>query len=68
MASNEEGVRVRRATSGDYDAVIDINRNVYDRLDYMPVNYERFIASPAHYAAYVAESGDKLVRKRSLYS
>ena len=67
MASNEEGVRVRRATSGDYDDIIDINLNVYDRLDYMPSIYEQFVASPVVYATYVAESDDKLVRKRSLH-
>jgi hypothetical protein len=67
MASNE-GVRVRRATSGDYAAVIDINVNVYDKLDYLPVNYQQFVVSPALYATYVAESDDKLVRKMLLYS
>ena len=57
---------MRRATSGDYDAVIDINVDVYERLDYMPVVYEQFVASPALYATYVVESDDKLVRKMSL--
>jgi hypothetical protein len=64
MAANEEGVRVRRATSGDYNAVIDINVDIFEGLDYMPVIYQQFVASPALYAIYVAELDDKLVRIR----
>jgi len=54
-------VRVRRATPGDRDAVIDINENVYDGNDYLPTIYEQLVDNEAHYAAYVAELDDKMV-------
>jgi hypothetical protein len=63
MATNEDGVRVRRATSDDYDAVICIVSSVSGIPDYMPTLYKHFVESPALYAAYVAELDQKVVSK-----
>jgi hypothetical protein len=63
MASNKDGVQVRRATSGDYDAVIHIISSFNGLLDYMPTLYQQFVETPTEYAPYVAELDDKVVSK-----
>lgn len=63
MASNKDGVQVRRATSSDYDAVIHIISSFNGYPDYMPTLYQRFVETPTEYAPYVAELDDKVVSK-----
>ena len=36
-------VRIRRATVEDYEAVMDINKNVYDGMDYLPARYMQYM-------------------------
>ena len=50
-------VVVRRATPADYQAVIDIDDNVYDGLDYMPTMYHQFLHSRHHLMLVVVDSG-----------
>ena len=37
---------VRYATLDDYEAVLAINKNIYEGLDYVPAMYKSFIADP----------------------
>ena len=53
-------VNIRLATDEDYEAVMDINRNVYRGRDYLPAKYHEFIQAPTMYA-YVAEYGQQIV-------
>lgn len=46
--------KVRRARVDDLEAIIDINDNVYDGLDYFPVKFEKFL-DDERYAIYVFE-------------
>ena len=54
------GGRVRRATFADLDAILDINDNIYDGLDYMPAYFYIFMHSK-DYAMYVFELDGQLV-------
>ena len=40
------GFAVRPALPGDYEAVLDINRDVYAGLDYLPIYYHIYMQSP----------------------
>ena len=71
MASNSKtGETVtpeyRRATLKDYEGVMDINRNVYNGLDYLPDKYERYISDP-YRLAYVAVINEKIVSNALFY-
>ena len=50
-------VRVRLATTEDYEAIMDINRNVYGGVDYLPALYFTFQHNPEIYS-FVAEIGE----------
>ena len=39
---------LRRATPSDYQAVIDIDDNVYNGVDYMPLMFYQFLHSRHH--------------------
>ena len=52
--------RVRRATFDDLKAIIDINDDVYDGLDYMEALFYTFMHSKLH-VIYVHEEDGKLV-------
>ena len=52
--------RVRRATFADLDAILDINDNIYDGLDYMPAYFYIFMHSK-NYAIYIYELDGQLV-------
>src|SRR6218665_2113445 len=54
------GGRVRRATFADLDAILDINDNIYDGLDYMPAYFYIFMHFK-NYAMYVFELDGQLV-------
>ncbi|CAH1798812.1 unnamed protein product [Owenia fusiformis] len=41
-----DGVLCRIATQGDYQAVLDINRNVYNGLDYLSSKYHEYLNDP----------------------
>ena len=51
---------IREATPADYKAVMDINRNVYYGLDYLPVWYHIFLQSPDCHC-FVYELNGKIV-------
>jgi hypothetical protein len=53
-------VNIRLATDEDYEAVMDVNRNVYCGRDYLPTKYHEFIQAPLMYP-YVMEYGQKIV-------
>ena len=57
---NKTDILVRLATFADYEAVLDINRNVYDGFDYLPVMYHEILHNP-HNVAMVAEMKGKVV-------
>ncbi len=50
----------RKATHEDYDDVMNINRNLYGGLDYLPAMYHHYIDDPARYC-YVLIYHRKLV-------
>ena len=50
-------VVVRRATPADYQAVIDIDDNVYDGLDYVPTMYHQFLHSRHQLMLVIVDSG-----------
>ena len=41
--SSSSDVTIRRATSADYDSVMDIDDNVYNGMDYLPSTYQGFL-------------------------
>ena len=51
---------VRPATFADYEAVLDINWNVFDGFDYLSSMYFEFLHNP-HNVAVVAEVRGKVV-------
>ena len=53
---------LRRATPSDYQAVIDIDDNVYNGLDYMPLMFHQFLHSK-HHVMLVIEYVGKIVSK-----
>jgi len=57
---NGRSGRVRRATFDDLEAIVDINDNVYEGLDYMPALFYTFMHSKLH-VIYVYEEDGKLV-------
>ena len=57
-ASN--GVTFRKAKVEDYQAVMDINRDVYTGMDHLPYTYTEYINSPFRFAA-VGEFNGKVV-------
>ena len=58
MAS--KGFIFRKAKIEDYQAVMDINRDVYTGLDHLPYSYKEYINSPFRFAA-VGEFNGKVV-------
>jgi len=52
--------RMRRANFDDLDAIMDINDDIYDGLDYMPALFYTFMQSKLH-VMYVYEEDGKLV-------
>ena len=44
--NNKPRIVVRRARLDDYEAVLDIDRNVYDDLDYLPTMYHTLVQDP----------------------
>jgi len=53
-------VIVRRAVLGDYEAVLDINRNIYAGFDYVPALYFTYFHDNQH-VIYVLEQDGQLV-------
>lgn len=51
---------VRRATFADFDAILDINDDIYEGLDYFPTLFYVFMQSK-QYAIYVYEVDGQLV-------
>ncbi len=51
---------MRRATFDDLNAIMDINDDIYDGLDYMPALFYTFMQSKLH-VMYVYEEDGKLV-------
>ena len=58
MAATE--LKCRLATAGDYEAVMDINRDVYSGFDYLPVKYHQYLANPYRICV-VGEMDGKIV-------
>ena len=56
----------RVATPGDYNAVMDINRNIYDGFDYLPALYMKFVRDP-NYRITLAELDGEVVAMASAY-
>lgn len=52
-----EEFRLRRAVEADYEAVLNINRNVYAGLDYMSALYFVYLQDHQH-VIYVLEGND----------
>jgi len=52
--------RMRRATFDDLNAIMDINDNINDGVDYMPTLFYTFMQSKLH-IVYVFEEDGKLV-------
>jgi len=48
---------LRRATPSDYQAVIDIDDNVFDGLDYMPLMFYQFLQSRHHVVLVIEHAG-----------
>ena len=46
MASPKQEYIVTEATQADFEGVLDINRNVYEGLDYLPGMYHEFLHNP----------------------
>jgi hypothetical protein len=51
---------VRRATPGDYQSVIDIDVDIYNGADYMPLMFHQFLQS-RHHLLLVFEERGKIV-------
>ncbi len=62
MASGTSNVdiNIRKATVDDYEGVLNINTDVYDGTDYLPIMYHHFIRDPKA-DCYVAEVDGKIV-------
>ena len=41
-----EDVEFRLATADDYEAVMDIDRNIYSGYDYLPTMYHSYVNNP----------------------
>jgi hypothetical protein len=52
--------RLRETTPEDKQAVLEIHKNVYDGLDYLPEYYDHFQTSD-HVTPYVYMENDKIV-------
>ena len=50
----------RRARHDDYDAVVELDPDLYDGYDYMPYWYHTYLQHPYRYL-YVALKGQKVV-------
>ena len=61
------GVRVRRATADDYDAIMGFSEGVLDGNDYLPALYHQYLSNPLRFL-FVAVVDDKVVSKPSLYN
>lgn len=44
--AEQSSVTIHEATIEDKEAVLSINDNVYDGLDYLPYFYEKFVKNP----------------------
>ena len=54
------GVTVRRATLADREGVLDIDRMLFDGLDYMEAKYTVLLQDP-NFRGYVAEADGRIV-------
>ena len=63
---DEPSKSVRLATHGDYESVLDLDRNVYDGADYLPSRYHLYIDDPRRYC-YVALIDGEIVCKPLVY-
>ena len=69
MADNDfkkDLVRLRRASADDYDAILDINRNVYEGFDYLPSLFHTFLQHP-DIRLYVTEYNGEIVSILKFY-
>ena len=53
-------IKFRPATPEDYDAVMDINRNIYNGMDYLPALYMSYVRDP-NYRITLAEVDGEVV-------
>ena len=61
MANNEEiGYNIREATSGDYEAVMAIDENIYDGYDHLSKLYHTYMRDPRR-ICFVLEIDRKVV-------
>lgn len=54
---------IRRVNFSDLEAIMAINDDIYEGLDYMPILFYTFLHSKQH-EMYVYEEDGKLVRKK----
>ena len=62
-----QGLTYRRATIEDFQAIMDINRDVYTGMDHLPYKYKDDISCPFRFGA-VAEVNGKVVSTQIRYS
>ena len=59
------GIRVRRATTNDYDAIMGFSEGVLDGTDYLPALYHQYMSNPLRFP-FVAEVDGRVVSKYSI--
>ncbi len=60
MSHSEGTVLIRKATHEDYEAVMDINRDIYYGADYLGVWYHQILQEPSK-VVYLMELDGKVV-------
>ena len=61
MSETRGDIVVRKARPEDYEAVMDIDRNMYNGTDYLPSKYHQYLKDPNRHA-YVCESDGNVVK------
>ena len=54
---------VREAKLSDKDGVLNIRKNMYDGLDFLPDMYDHMVSAPSG-KAFLAHQGDEIVSRR----
>ena len=58
-------VTVRLATERDYEGVMNINRDVYGGMDYLPALYHSYIRNPLRVCAVAVMDGQIVSERKS---
>jgi len=58
VSIRNSAIIVRRATPSDYQAIMNIDHNLYDGHDYMPLMFHQFLQSRHHLVLVIEYEGE----------